>query len=295
MNGTNALAWGAMLGTVLTALVAAAEPTAKGLPNPFYAMDTAFGLPGLTTEQQLDLVKQLGYAGISWTEAPPEQVAAILQQAEKRGLKMFAIYFGATLSKSGMQFDPRLADTLAALQGHDTLIWLHIGSKDFARSSPDGDAVAVPALREVADQAAARGLRVAIYPHTGEWAERVQDAVRLAKKVDRRNFGVTFNLCHCLRAGDEQEIPAILQEAAPYLFMVTINGADSKAPGAGWDRLIQTLDRGTFDLVPVLRKLKSLGYQGPIGLQGYGIQGDRKDNLARSMAAWRQLSARAAS
>lgn len=275
-----------------------AKPTA-GLPNPFFAMDTCTKQPypknDITPEAQLDLVKELGYAGLCWTVDDPKQSRAVAEAARARGLKMFAIYVGATLSKSGMQFDPRLADTLAALEGHDTLIWLHIGSKDFARSSPDGDAVAAPALREVADQAAARGLRVAIYPHMGEWTERVQDAVRVARKVDRRNFGVTFNLCHCLRAGDEQEIPAILQEAAPYLFMVTVNGADSKAPEAGWDRLIQTLDRGTFDLVPVLRKLKALGYQGPVGLQGYGIKGDRKDNLARSMAAWRQLSARAAS
>jgi len=143
--------------------------------------------------------------------------------------------------------------------------------------------------------AAAQNLRVAIYPHAGDWTERVQDAVRVARKVACTNFGVTFNLCHCLRVGDEEKIPALLEEAAPHLFMVTVNGADSKAPKASWDRLIQTLDRGTFDLAAVLGKLKALGYQGPIGLQGYGIQGDRKDNLARSMAACGQLSARAAS
>jgi hypothetical protein len=37
-----------------------------------------------------------------------------------------------------------------------------------------------------------------------------------------------------------------------------------------------------------------VGYRGPIGLQGYGIGGDRRANLAVSMAAWRKLSASAA-
>ena len=30
-------------------------------------------------------------------------------------------------------------------------------------------------------------------------------------------------------------------------------------------------------------------WRGPVGLQGYGIKGDRKENLARSMAAWRRM------
>jgi hypothetical protein len=40
----------------------------------------------------------------------------------------------------------------------------------------------------------------------------------------------------------------------------------------------------------VLRKLKELNYQGPIGLQGYGVNLPAKDNLQRSMAAWHKLA-----
>jgi sugar phosphate isomerase/epimerase len=258
---------------------------AAAMPNPFYAMDTY--------TKDLDLVKELGYAGLSWTLGDPKASQAAAEKARERGLKIFAIYCGVTLGKDKLQYDPRLKDTLAALKGHDTLIWLHISSKDYPKSSADGDAAAMEGLREIADLAAAQGLRVAIYPHVGNWTERVQDAVRVARKVDRKNFGVTFNLCHCLAVGDEDKIPALLEEAAPHLFMVSINGADSKAPGGGWGRLIQTLDRGTFDMVPLLKKLRAINYQGPIGLQGFGVKGDAKDNLARSMAAWRQLSAQA--
>jgi len=40
----------------------------------------------------------------------------------------------------------------------------------------------------------------------------------------------------------------------------------------------------------VLKTLKELGYAGPIGLQGYGVKGDPKENLKRSIQAWRKLS-----
>ncbi|MBM3836681.1 MAG: hypothetical protein FJ398_01755 [Verrucomicrobia bacterium] len=36
--------------------------------------------------------------------------------------------------------------------------------------------------------------------------------------------------------------------------------------------------------------LKDLGYQGPIGLQCYGIGGDAREHLTRPMAAWRKLN-----
>ncbi len=39
----------------------------------------------------------------------------------------------------------------------------------------------------------------------------------------------------------------------PYLFVVSINGADGGATNDMlWDRLIQTLDRGSFDVGRVL-------------------------------------------
>ncbi len=64
--------------------------------------------------------------------------------------------------------------------------------------------------------------------------------------------------------------------------------------GPQWNRLIQTLDRGSFDVGMVLRTLLKVGCQCPIGLQGYGLGGDRRDNLVRSMAGWRERSASAA-
>ena len=33
-----------------------------------------------------------------------------------------------------------------------------------------------------------------------------------------------------------------------------------------------------------------MGYKGPIGLQCFGIGGDAREHLARSMTAWRKLS-----
>jgi sugar phosphate isomerase/epimerase len=178
---------------------------------------------------------------------------------------------------------------MKAIRGHGTLIWLHLGGKGPKIKTLSAESPVVGELRALAGTAARNGLRIAIYPHIGDWTERFNDAVRVARLVDRKNFGVTFNLCHALAVGDEARIPTALEEAGPSLFAVTINGADAGVKGPQWNRLIQTLDRGSYDVSVLLRTLKRLGFEGPIGLQGYGLGGDRRDNLARSINAWNRL------
>lgn len=54
----------------------------------------------------------------------------------------------------------------------------------------------------------------------------------------------------------------------------------------GWDKLIQTLDRGQYDVFGFLKALRTTGY----GLQCYAIKGDRRENLKRSIGAWREFA-----
>ena len=91
-----------------------------------------------------------------------------------------------------------------------------------------------------------------------------------------------------MKVDDEKNMESLIKLAMPHLFVVTINGADSG--GKDWKSLIQTLDRGTFDVSKLLKTLADCGYTGPIGFQGYGIGGDAYDNLKRTMEAWRKLS-----
>lgn len=266
-------------------LAFAQSPQNPGLTNAFFAMDTATrDAAHPTPASQAAMLKELGYAGLGWSPGQIPETYAALDQV---GLRMVTLYAGLDLQADSREIPKELTAILDAIQGRGTILWLYVTSKSFKPSDPAGDAIAVPLLRQIADAARQRKVRVALYPHTWFWIERVQDAVRVARQVDRANFGVTFNLCHCLKVGDEKRIPELLREAAPYLFVVTVNGADHEGD---WDRLIQPLGQGTFEIRPVLQQLKDLKFAGPIGFQGYGIKGDVVANLRRTLEAWRQLN-----
>jgi sugar phosphate isomerase/epimerase len=267
---------------VLPALEGAAAAAEPGLPNPFFAFSN--GLDGIQDPPKV--LKDLGYAGVGVAGL---NVLGEVKQYEKAGVKVFNTYVGCRLDKTPA-YDPQFKKAVQELKGTDVVLWLTVLGGKYGQE----DEKAAGIVREIADLAAASGLRVALYPHTGFYVATTADALRLTKKVDRKNVGATINLCHELMTDQGPKLDETIREVIPYLFVVSINGADVKQPGCGWDRLIQPLGRGNFDVCGFLRKLKAAGYCGPIGLQCYAVRGDKLENLRQSIHAWREYSARLA-
>ena len=245
--------------------------------NPFFAFDNGVGRGSWTPTQQAETLAELGYAGIGYTgfEDMENRRAAF----DAAGLQIFNLYVGCNLD-DGPTVAPDFAANIASLKGSGITLWLTVQSGTPGKD----DDKAVALVSQIGQLAENAGIDVALYPHFGFYVATLEDATRVADRVDRDNVGVTFNLCHELRAGNGARIGALLDKAAPRLALVSINGAE---PDGDWDRLIQPLGRGAVDVGSVLQKLKALDYTGPIGLQCYNIAGDTKSNLTESMAAWR--------
>lgn len=271
-------------------LPAALGVAADTAPFPFFAycIDT-HDSQKRTLPQQAAMMKELGYDGVGhlWLENVPER----LKTLDDAGLKLFQISIRATIAPDQPPYDPTLKDVLPLLKGRGVQICVMM--EGLPPSDTAGDERGVIIIREMADLAKDSGTEILLYPHANFWLERVEDAIRLAQKADRPNVGVMFNLCHWMKVDDEKNMRPLLEKALPYLRAVSINGSDSaEAIHAGTGNWLQPLDSGAYDALPLLKTLRELGYKGPVGLQCWGIEGDARDHLARSMAAWIKLVGR---
>ncbi len=268
-----------LLLSLMVSPVAKADKSAPAL----YPFQNGMRFP--SADEGVRLIKELGYQGVG--SVYPEDLARVKAACEKEGLKVFSIYTGGKVNAEGFDYAKNVSDAIAMLKGTNALVELNV-----QRGTNPNDTQAVAFVKEIADQAKAAGLKVVLYPHANFHIERIDHALRIAKATGCDNVGVAFNLCHFLKCQPGDDLEATLTAAKPMLWSVSICGAD--ADGKDWNTLIRPLDEGTFDQANLLRHLNKLSYNGPIGLQCFNIKIDPKQNLTRSMEAWKKIVAASA-
>ena len=264
-------------------LVSLTHLSAKPDTWPVYAFQN--GVHFKTTEERVKVLKELGYDGIGSAKLSQSNlpIPQRLKLYDDAGLKLFSFYVGGRLGPKGHSYGKEITQAIKDLKGRNTILELYVGGSK--KTNTDEQAVAF--VREIADQANDSGLRIVLYPHAGNYVDTLGSAVRVARKCERENVGVMFNLCHYLKVEPKTDLKAALTEAKPLLWQVSTCGAQKG--GNSWGQLIQTLDRGSYDQKALFQMLRELGFKGNVGFQCYAIRGDSRENLKRSIGAWNQL------
>ena len=230
-------------------------------------------------EEGMRLIKELGYQGVG--SGKPGDLAAYIDAAKKERLKNYSVYLGGKVNERDFSYGKDVTDSIELLKGTEALIEINL-----QRGPNSTDEQAIAMMKEIGDKAKAAGLKVVIYPHADCHVERVDHAFKIAKATGCDNVGVAFNLCHFLKVQPKDDLAATLTAVKPLLWSVSISGADSD--GKDWNTLIRPLDEGTFDTSVVIKHLRDIGFKGAIGLQCFNIRIDPKENLTRSIQAWKK-------
>jgi sugar phosphate isomerase/epimerase len=233
--------------------------------------------------EQAAMLRELGFDGVGyplWLGDELEQNLAVLDAA---GLPVYLMYAAASVAPDQPAYDPRLETAIRRLTGRPITVCITL--RGLPPGDPRGIESAVKTLRRLGDVAAHAHLRISIYHHLNDWTESLLFALEVVRHVDHPQVGANFNLCHWLKTDGTRDHRVVLRQHADRIFAVTINGARIGAD-AWTEGLIQPLDRGDFDNPGLLALLAEIGYDGPVGLMCFGIQGDAREHLARSIRVW---------
>jgi sugar phosphate isomerase/epimerase len=238
--------------------------------------------------EQARVLRELGFDGAGYPLWLDENLEKNLKTLDDAGLGVYLLYTTVNVNPKAKPFDSRVPAAIAKLKGRPVTVCVLL--QGLPPGDPQGEEPAVKILRRLGDAAAAAGVRISIYHHTGDWTASILDALKIVRKTNHPQVGVNFNLCHWLMVDGDKDYRPVLRENADKIFMVTINGA--KLGAKTWTNgLIQPLDQGDFDNRQLLATLREIGYRGPIALMCYGIPGDAQEHLQRSMKVWKTWEA----
>lgn len=279
---------------LITLLFGCASPK-KELDNIFYCFSNAGNLPGAPEglDAKVAFFKELGFEGWGghYGEGDyPARRAAL----DREGLEMPEIYWNLDIDSAGNWSSKEgLKEAIVDSKDRNLIVSLIVRAPAFRENQSKGDPLVVKAVQDLADFAAPYEVKIAVYPHVNVYCETSEHSLRLAKLAGRDNVGAIFNLCHFLKKEGEDGWEQKLTDALPYLYMISISGADSgNTKEMGWDRLIQPLGEGSFDTYPLVKLAVDLGFEGPFGLQTYNIKQDAEVALSKSIHTWREYQQR---
>ena len=231
---------------------------------------------------------QLGFDGAGYPVLVGKPCDDTLRALDDAGLKIYLLQTAINVGpKAAAPYDPQVLDAIRKLKGRPVVVVVTISG--LKPGDPSGIEPAVKAMRELGDAAAAAGVRISLYNHVNCWNESVPFNIVLVKKINHPQVGFNFNVCHWLKVEGNKDYRPLLRENAAKLFCVTLCGADRRN---GLDQRPDPAARpGRLRQPPLLATLREIGYQGPVGVMCYGIPGDLRDYLQRSMNTWKSWTA----
>lgn len=257
-------------------------------------MDTGFysGQGSYDLNVRCEMLRELGYDGTYltvWNDAAWNDVSHLAQLARRHELLVAGIWATLDVADERAPGNRRLLDSAHLFGGLTRLeLALENSANPDSRCDATNDRVARGLIEKLLDRIP-NDVEICLYPHINMWLERFEDATELCSRFSDERVGLAFPAYHWY-ALDGDPVEDLLKRAGNRLRSVSICGsrrtAGQEAP------TVEPLDEGELDNFALLGTLQRLGYDGMIGVQGYGMGGDSYGKLRRSLAAFDDMTNR---
>lgn len=222
-------------------------------------------------EDLAPLAKDVGFQGLSMrasavsVDSPPERVEAVRRLLENLGLAVSMVTGDVPLAANTGDVARVLRDPGPYVRLAQTL------DCDLIRVMVR-DEEEVELLRTACDAVADRSVRIAHQTHFYTLLETVDECLEMVKRVDRPNFGITFEPANLLICGSEYGRRAV-ERLAPHLFNAYFQNMRLTATGpVTWRsrtggpevraEYAPVGDASAIDVEELISALRDVGYDG---------------------------------
>lgn len=245
---------------------------------------------GKTFEQSLDLVATTGVRAVEFAPIGDEadlvtrRAGALRKRCDRLGLAICSYCVGAEFL-----VPPRKQQQLVERLKRDIDVGEALGVRTMRHDVTRGEGASafgetlkavVPAIREVADYAAGKGIRTSLENH-GFYMQASKRVEQLIKSVAHQNFGLTIDLGNFLCVNENPTDAT--RRLAKYAIMAHAKDFHVKLkkqiPPAGWFATPTPIalrgaiaGHGALDLPAQIRLLKQAKYDGYLSLEFEGME-----------------------
>ena len=229
----------------------------------------------------------LGFQGLSMRasvlsiDSPAERVGAVRRLLDESGLAVSMVTGDLPLAINNAEATAALRNITPYLDLAEAL-----GARLIRVMMHDESDIAV--AQRAADEAAERGLALSHQTHWGSLFETADEALDVLARIDRPNFGVTYEPANLMACGGDYG-PETIRRLAPHIFNVYFQNVctdpdsamtfNSRRRGPVGLRYVALDDRSGIDARPLIEALAEIGYDG-----GFTVHQPSRDGQAAADA-----------
>lgn len=166
----------------------------KKLDNTIYCQNTLWGFENKpeTALQKAELMKAIGFDGLEGFGF--KDFFELKDALDSQGISMPVNYVVIDFEADGKLKDipENEIKTMIKSSAKGVVIYFSLINKAYMHDKDSGDKVVASAMRKLADFAVLYDIKLCSYPHLGMYCETVAHSVKLAKLVNRKNFGASL-------------------------------------------------------------------------------------------------------
>ncbi|MCH6258310.1 TIM barrel protein [Puniceicoccaceae bacterium K14] len=241
-----------------------------------------------TPTQRIKMIQKLGFQryAYDWRDRHLDDTLEELQLATEHGIEVIGVWLwlNAERDRAGKLGDgnQRLIESVKA-SGIQTTLWVGLSPNFFEGLTDEQSfAKAIELIDFVSKSAASIGCRVALYNHTG-WFANPYNQIELIEALPEHKLQIVYNFHHGHQWVDHFD--EIANAISPYLVAVNLNGMDNNGTK------ISPIGQGKFEY-QMIESLIHAGFNGPWGIMGHMKNTDVKEVLIQNLKGLKQLSSR---